>query len=102
MDYSSLALQFLHFQCIQRVPYIVLQWGNGRCERYRGIWKAKRQVIQIHIKENSKNIWPFAHILMYMGLRVISAYIREKGIKSCIQKIMSVFRDDIGNIKVIK
>ena len=30
MDYSFLALQFLYFQCIQRVPYIVLQWGNGR------------------------------------------------------------------------
>ena len=30
MDYSFLALQFLIFQCIQRVPYIVLQWGNGR------------------------------------------------------------------------
>ena len=37
---------------------------------------------------------------MYVGLRVISAYIREKGIKS--QQIMSVFRDDIGNIKGTK
>ena len=27
MDYSFLALQFLPLQCIQRVPYIVLQWG---------------------------------------------------------------------------
>ena len=49
-------------------------------------------------KENSKNIWPFAHILMYMGLRVISACIHEKGFKSSLWKIMSVFRDDIGNI----
>ena len=30
MNYSFLTLQFLPFQCIQRVPYIVLQWGNGR------------------------------------------------------------------------
>ena len=29
MDYSFLALQFL-LQCIQRVPYIALQWGNER------------------------------------------------------------------------
>ena len=39
---------------------------------------------------------------MYMGLRVISTYIREKGIKSHVQQIMSVFRDDIGNIKCTK
>ena len=31
---------------------------------------------------NLKNIWPFAHIPMYVGLRLISAYIHEKGIKS--------------------
>ena len=36
---------------------------------------------------------------MYAGLRVISAYIRDKGIKSCIQQIIGVFRDDLGNIK---
>ena len=30
MDYSFIALQILPFQCIQRVPYIVLQWSNGR------------------------------------------------------------------------
>ena len=29
MDYSFLALQFLPFQCIQGVPYIALQRGNG-------------------------------------------------------------------------
>ena len=44
----------------------------------------------------------YAHIPMYAGLRVISAYIREKGIKSCVQQIMGVFRDDIGNIKGTK
>ena len=60
------------------------------------------QVTQIHIKENSKNLWPFAHIPMYAGLRVISAYIRENGFKSRIWKITGVFRDDIGNIKGTK
>ena len=30
MDYSSLALNFSCLQCIQRVPYIALQWGNER------------------------------------------------------------------------
>ena len=39
---------------------------------------------------------------MYAGLRVISAYIREKGIKSHVQKIIGVFRDDLGNIKGTK
>ena len=49
-----------------------------------------------------QNIRPFAHIPMYVGLRVISAYIRKKGIKSHVQQTMSVFRDDIGNIKGTK
>ena len=39
---------------------------------------------------------------MYAGLRVISTYIREKGIKSCVQKIIGVFMDDLGNIKGTK
>ena len=56
----------------------------------------------IHNKENSKNIWPFAHILMYAGLRVIFACIHKKGFKSCVQQIMSVFMDDIGNIEGTK
>ena len=36
---------------------------------------------------------------MYAGLRVISTYIRKKGIKSFPQQIIGVFRDDLGNIK---
>ena len=36
---------------------------------------------------------------MYVSLRVISAYICEKGIKSPIQQIIGVFRDYLGNIK---
>ena len=39
---------------------------------------------------------------MYAGLRVISVYICEKGIKSRVHKIIGVFRDDIGNIKGTK
>ena len=57
---------------------------------------------QIHIKEKSKTIWPFAHILMYAGLRVISVYIREKGFKSRVWQIIDIFRDDLGNIKGTK
>ena len=59
-------------------------------------------MIWIHIKENYKSIWTYAHIPMYAGLRVISMYIRENGFKSHIWKIMHVFRDDIGNIKGTK
>ena len=66
------------------------------------MWKAKRQVTQIHIKENSKTIWSFAHILMYTGLRVISAYVCENRFKSRVWKIMHVFRDDLGNMKGTK
>ena len=39
---------------------------------------------------------------MYVGLRVISTYICEKGIKSHVHQIMNVFRDDLGNIKGTK
>ena len=39
---------------------------------------------------------------MYAGLRVISAYIREKGIKSCVHQIMIFFRDGIEKIKGTK
>ena len=92
MDYSFLAFQFLLFQCIQRVPFIVLQWGNGGSN-------PSDLKTRIHIKENSKTIWPFAHIPMYAGLRVIYAYINEKGLKSHVWKITCVFRDDHGNIK---
>ena len=39
---------------------------------------------------------------MYAGLRVISAYICEKGLKSHVYQITGVFRYDIGNIKGTK
>ena len=57
---------------------------------------------RLHIKEKSKTIWPFADIPMYVGLRVISAYMRENRFKIQVWKIMHVFRDDIGNIKGTK
>ena len=40
--------------------------------------------------------------VMYMGLGVISAYIRRKGIKSRAHQIACLFRDDLGNIKGTK
>ena len=49
-----------------------------------------------------QNIWPFAHMPMYTGLRAISAYIDENGFKSNVWKIMHVFRDHLGNIKGTK
>ena len=39
-----------------------------------------------HIKENSKNISFYAHILMYAGLRSKAAYTREYGFKSRVQQ----------------
>ena len=49
-----------------------------------------------------QNICPFAHIPMYAGFWVISAYIREKRLKSHVWHIIGVFRDDLGNIKGTK
>ena len=56
----------------------------------------------IHIKENSKTIWPFAQIPLYASLRVKSVYIRDNRFKSRVYKIRHVFRDDLGNIKGTK
>ena len=39
---------------------------------------------------------------MYACLRVIYAYIHEKGIKSHVQQIIGVSTDDLGNIKGTK
>ena len=49
-----------------------------------------------------QNYLAFAHIPMYTGLRVKSAYIREKGIKNRVWQFLHVFRDDLGNIKGTK
>ena len=69
MDYSFLALNSSCLQCIRRVPYIALQWGNKRSN-------------PSDLKEKSKRILPFAHIPMYAVLGIEPAYIREKGFKS--------------------
>ena len=39
---------------------------------------------------------------MYVGLRVISMFVHEKWIKSHVETIIGVFRDDVGNIKGTK
>ena len=49
-----------------------------------------------------RNYLAFCTHLDVRGFRVISTYIREKGIKSCVQQIMSVFRDDLDNMKGTK
>ena len=89
-------------QCIQRVPYIAIQWANERSNP--SVLKAYGRigVSQIHVKENSKIIWPFAHIPMYSVLGVKLMYIRDKGFKSRVWKFKHVFRDDLGNIKGTK
>ena len=49
--------------------------------------EAKSQVVQTHIKENTKNIWTYALIPMYTCLSSISTYINENGIKIRIQQM---------------
>ena len=39
---------------------------------------------------------------MYVGLRSISVYIRENGIKSHVQQIIGVFKDNLVNMKGTK
>ena len=46
--------------------------------------------------ENSKNIWIYAHIPMYVGLRSKVAYTREYRIKRHVQQYMGVFMDELG------
>ena len=82
----------------------MLQWANGRSNpsdlevygRPRDKWLGSTS------RKTPKNIWPFAHILMYMGLMVIFMCIHGKGIKHCVQQIIGVFRDDLVNIKGTK
>ena len=54
---------------------------------------------RIHVKENSKRILDFVHILMYAVLVVKSAYIRAYRFKSHVYHFLHVFRDGQGNIK---
>ena len=84
MDFSFLTLQFLLLQCIQGVPYIALQRGNGGSNP-SGIKEFKGQESSYldSYEENSTTIFHFAHIPMYMGLRSKAAYTREYCFKSC-------------------
>ena len=52
---------------------------------------------QIHAKESSKGIWPFAHIPMYAVLGVKPVYIHDKGFKIRIYQFSHVYRDGLGN-----
>ena len=103
MDYSFLALQFLSFQCIQRVPYIVLHCGNGRSNLsdLKANGRPRDKWLGSTTRKTRKHLAFCTHPDVRI-LGVISAYIHEKGIKSCIQQIMSVFRDDLGNNKNTK
>ena len=87
----------------QGVPYIYFQ----------GVMKGRIQEISRHREgQESSEMDPcqgklqkdldYAHIPMYVGLRVKSTYIRKNGFKSHIYQIIHVFRDDIGNIKGTK
>ena len=51
-------------------------------ERSQGIWKVRRQVSWIHVKENSKKIWIFVHIPIYAVLVVKPTYICAYKFKS--------------------
>ena len=75
------------FQCIQRVPYIVLKWGNGRSNTsdLKAYGRPRDKWLGSTSRKTPKIIRPFAHIPMYAGLRVISMCIREKGFKSHVQ-----------------
>ena len=50
-------------------------------------------------EENSKNMWTYAHIPMYAGLRSKFACIREYGLKLAYNNKQVFFRDDIGTSK---
>ena len=53
----------------------------------------------IHVKENSKRIWFFAHISMYAVLVVKPVYVCDYRFKSRMYHFSHVFRNDQGNIK---
>ena len=65
----------------------------------QGIWKARSQMSRIHVKENSKMIWTYAHIPMYAVIGVKLAYVRGYRGKSRVYHFYYVFRDDQGHIK---
>ena len=82
MDYSFIALQFLLFNVSKG---FLIYHSNG-------VMEGRIQAMSRHMegqdlgsldlsKGKSKIVWLYAHIPMYVGLREISTYIWEKGIK---------------------
>ena len=63
------------------------------------MWKVKRQVVQTHINEKSKNIWTYAHISMYTGLRSKLCVHMSMGLKVTYNNKHVFFRDDVGTSK---
>ena len=65
MDYS-----FFSLQCIQGIPYIELQKGNGglNLSDLKAYGRPRLRYLESY-EEKSKNIWTYAHIQMYAGLR---------------------------------
>ena len=59
----------------------------------------KSSLSRIHVKENSKRIWIFVHISMYVVLGVKHVYIRAYRFKRHVYHFSHVFRDGQGNIK---
>ena len=58
---------------------------------------------RIQAKEQSKRIWIYAHIPMYVTIEGISAYVRGYRGKSRVYQYYNVFfGDDQGNIKRYK
>ena len=51
---------------------------------------------RIHVKENSKMIWTYVHILMYAVIWVKPAYVRGYLVKRCVYHILYSF---LGMIK---
>ena len=86
MDYSFLSLQFLPLQCIQRVPYIVLQWGNGSSnpsdlKEYGGQETSESDPYQGKLQ----NYLAFCtHLDVHIFEGHIPVYIRERVKNSCI------------------
>ena len=50
-------------------------------------------------EENSKNVWTYAHIPMYAGLRLKLCVHMSMGLKFAYNNKHGFFRDDLGNSK---
>ena len=75
----------------QGVPYIAFQRVNERSNPC--------QMSRIHVKENSKRIWTYAHIPMYTVIGVKLVYVHGYRVKSRVYNFLYNFRDDQGSIK---